>query len=105
MRRHGRRPLMEFPAEETVTDEDALGQLLVNALGEDAHWVLCYLQEPDAPDSKVRVVSTLPPEQLIGIFETQAEALRAGQISRPVQHEATSATDAGFPQAQARNPR
>lgn len=77
---------MEFPVEETVTDEDMLGQLLVNVLGEDTQWVVLYLR--GAPDSKVRVLSTLPPEQLIGVFESQVEALRAGNFSCPVQHKA-----------------
>jgi hypothetical protein len=63
---------------------DAIGQFLGGALGADAQWVVCYLQDAG---SKVQVVSTMPPEQLIAVFERQAAALREGKISRVREHE------------------
>ena len=68
---------------------DAIGQFLVNTLGEDAEWVLCYRR---TPTNKTNVVSTMTPQDLIGIFEAQVAALRAGKISPLTTHEADDET-------------
>ena len=62
---------------------DAIGEMLVKLLGDEAQWILTYHRD----NEPVRVIATLPPEQIIDVFESQIAALRRGTISGMTQHE------------------
>jgi hypothetical protein len=69
-------------ADDAFLLHDAIGEMLVKLLGDEAGWILTYARG----DEPVQVVSTLPPENIIAVFESQIEALRQGRISPLTEH-------------------
>jgi hypothetical protein len=80
----GERGVKERPmADDAFLLHDAIGEMLVKLLGEEAGWILTYVRG----DGPVQVVSTLPAENVIAVYESQIEALRQRRISPVVRHE------------------
>jgi hypothetical protein len=70
-------------ADDAFLLHDAIGEMLVKLLGDEAGWILTYVRG----DEPVQVVSTLPPEGILAVFESQIEALRGGEFSPVTEHE------------------